>query len=203
MCSMFRRYPRRHRKGSALAEFGPSLWLFLILILLPLMDMISFAIGVGTTMMLSTWGARMAAPCATYTEALASLKRTEDSLAMFRGLSVMRANTGIGGTGNQGTSSGYKMTVQVTPISGGSVTIYNGPGGIPNTPPPDASNPNVPPVNTMNSVYQYSVTAAYDILPLINFNGIPFFKTLPGVGAPVPVHFTTTATVEHPEGLNN
>jgi hypothetical protein len=185
---------RRRRSGNALAEFGPALWFFLILILLPLLDMFSFAVGVGVTMMLSTWGARNAAPCATYTEAINSLATTETQLAIFRGFAKMTPNAGGG--------KGYSLKVIVTPITGGAATTYTTPGGIPNQPPPDPTNPALPAVNTVNSVYQYVVTANYLVSPLFNFQAVPFLKNVPAIGQPVPVQFLTSANVEHPEGLN-
>jgi hypothetical protein len=171
------------------------MWFFMALILIPLIDLTSFGVGVSTTMFLSTWGARNAAPCATFTEALASLAKTEAQLQVFRGFSRMTPN----GPG----AKPYIMKVLVTPIStGGAGTSYTTPGGIPNQPPPDPMNPAVPPMNTVNSVYQYVVTAKYLVAPLISFGPTSMFKDIPGLGKPVPIEFTTTATVEHPEGLN-
>jgi hypothetical protein len=190
---MARKFGRR-RSGNSIAEFGPAMWFFLLLILLPMIDLFSFGIGVGVTMMLSTWGARMAAPAATYTEATASLATTEAQLACFRGFSKMIPNAGGG--------KPYKLIVTVTPVAGGSSTTFNSPGAIPNQPPPDASKPNVPALNTMNSIYQYVVTAQYQVMPLFNFAQMPFLNKVPGIGAPIPVTFVTTANVEHPEGLN-
>lgn len=177
-----------------MTEFGPALWFFLVLILLPLLDMFSFAIGVGVTMMLSTWGARNAAPCATYTEAITSLNNTENQLAVFRGFARMTPNAPGG--------KGYTMKVVVTPLNGGGATTYTAPGAIPNKPPTNPSNPDVPPINTVNSVYQYVVTANYSVSPLFNFQAVPFLNNVPAIGQPVPVQFITSANVEHPEGLN-
>lgn len=190
---MARIYGRR-RSGNALTEFGPALWFFLILILLPLLDLFSFAVGVGVTMMLSTWGARNAAPCATFTEAINSISNTENQLVVFRGFAKMTPNAGGG--------KGYSLKVIVTPISGGAATTYTTPGAIPNKPPTDPTVPTVPAVNTVNSVYQYVVTANYSVSPLFNFQAVPLLNNVPAIGQPVPVQFVTTANVEHPEGLN-
>jgi hypothetical protein len=190
---MARKFGRR-RSGSAIAEFGPAMWFFLILIVLPLIDLFSFGIGVGVTMMLSTWGARMAAPSATYTEALATLNKTDSDLTCFRGFCRMIPNGPAG--------KPYSLIVTVAPINGGPSTTFTGPGAIPNQPPPDASQPDVPPLNKMNAIYQYVVTAQYNVMPLFNFGTMPFLNQVPALGKPVPVSFVTTATVEHPDGLN-
>jgi len=164
------------------------------MILLPLIDLFSFGIGVGMCMLQSTWGARMAAPCATFTEAKASLATTENAMGWAKAFCVMNPTAGGG--------KGYKIMCTVTPLAGGAATQYSAPGGIPNQPPPDAANPDVPALNTMNSVYQYVVTAQYDIMPIFNFSSAPFLQGVPGLGKPVPTQFNTTANVEHPEGLN-
>jgi hypothetical protein len=191
--SMTRRHGRR-RSGNSIAEFGPALWFFLILIVVPLIDLFSFAIGVGVTMMLSTWGARQAAPCSTYTEAIQSLDKTETQMATFRGFCRMTPTAGGG--------KGYSMKVTITPIAGGASTSFTTPGGIPNQPPPDSSAPDTPALNTMNCIYQYVVTARYDVAPIFNFSALPFLKDVPALGKSVPVTFLTSANVEHPEGLN-
>src|SRR6185369_2738437 len=46
-----------------------------------------------------------------------------------------------------------------------------------------------------DNIYQYSVTAAYDVMPLFNFAGVPLLAGVPGLGAPVPVRFTATSAV--------
>lgn len=184
----------RAKRGGTLAEFGPSLWLFLLFVLLPLLDLLSFCSGVGTTILLSNWSVRQAAACNTFREAQASVRQTEDSLRSFRNFAYMAPSNGA--------TSGVSIRVVVTPIAGGTGQSFDQPGTIPNQPPADPNIPNVPPMNTLNCVYQYVVTAAYDVSPLFNFRGAPFLSGVPALGRPVPITFTSTATVEHPDGLN-
>ncbi len=192
---MARSLLRDRRTGSSLAEFGPALCIFFIFILIPLLDLLSFVSGVGTAMLVANWSARQAGPCNTFTEAQASILQTENSLVNFRKFALMKPTA-------PGATSGLSVRVLVTPVVGGAGESFDSPGAIPNTPPTDQTVPNVPAKNTMNCVYQYVVTSAYDVSPLFNFGGMPFLQDVPALGKPVPVVFTSTASVEHPEGLN-
>ena len=185
----------RRRRGSAMAEFGPVLWLFLILIVLPFFDFISFCSGVATVMMMSTMSARQAAGALTFGDAQAGAASTEQQLKSF--LKFSKATPGFP------TGSGVQVTVLVTPSNPASGLTSQGPfstwGSIPN------GDPNRADANTYNSstcIYQYIVTSKYDVMPLFNFAGSPMLKGIPGLGAAVPVTYSATATVEHVDGLN-
>lgn len=188
----------RKQRGSSLAEFGPVLWLFLIFFVIPLLDLLSFLTGAGSVMLMSNWGVRQAASTMTFTQAQASVLETEQRLLPF--LKFAKAVPSGGG------ANGCTIRVLVTPIDDATTappgSPYSAPGTIPNSP-PSAANPNVPVHNTGNCVYQYVATSAFDVLPLFNFSGTPFLNGVPGLGQAVPVTFSTTATVEHPDGLNN
>lgn len=188
---------RRMSGAGSLAETGPALWIFMLFIVLPFIDLISFAMGVSTVMFVSNWGARQAGPCNNFTDAKASVQQTEDGLKNFRNFAKMSPTNG--------GASGVEIKVQVSSISGSKKEDYTFEQrtNIPNLPPTDASNPIDPPVNTGNSVYQYVVTGAYDVSPLFNFSVLPFLKDVPALGKPVPVTYISAATVEHPEGLKD
>jgi hypothetical protein len=170
------------------------MWMFLIFIVIPLIDLVSFVTGVGCSSLLSTWSARQAGPASTFTEAKAAMAQTEAQLSTFTRFCVMKPTAG--------GATGVTMKVIVTPVQSGSAQTFTAPGSIPNTPPTDPSDPNTPPLNTTNAVYQYEIVSAYDVLPMFNFSATPFLHDVPALGKPVPVRFVTTAAVEHPEGLN-
>lgn len=180
---------RRSRKGNAIAEFGPALWIFFILIIIPLVDLASFMWGIGTVMLLANMSVRQAAGARTYSEAINIVNKTEDDLANFKSFALI--------TPTGGGTHGVKLQVISNPIAGAASTptVY--------APPPA---PNRIPVDRQtleSTLYHYHVTAAYDVQPLMNFNGMPFFSGIPALGAPVPISYDGTATVEHPEGLND
>ena len=183
------RSSKRSKKGSAIAEFGPSLWIFFILIVIPLVDLASLMWGIGTCMIIANLSVRQAAGARTYTEAINIVNKTEDDLSNFKAFAVV--------TPTGGGPRGVKLQVISNPIAGaaGTPTIY--------TPPPAPNRIPVDRATLEANLYHYQVICSYDVSPLMNFNGMPFFSGVPGLGAPVPVTYDGTASVEHPEGLND
>jgi hypothetical protein len=189
------RYGVRNR-GSAIAEFGPVLWMFLILFVVPLLDLVSFACAVGTIMYVANFGARTAGGAETFSAAKTQVMSMETRMLPF----IKFAKS----TPTSGGPSGITVLVVVTPTGGGSGPApFTTPGSIPNST-PDPAFPNAQSqYNTENSVYQYLVTCSYNVMPMFNGSGIPIIKNIPVIGKPVPVTYTATAPVEHVEGLNN
>jgi hypothetical protein len=182
-----RKNRQRRSRGNAIAEFGPALWFFFILILLPLLDLASFMWGVGTVMMVANLGCRKAAGANTWTLASGIVTATEADLANFRSYASVVPITG---------NSGVTLNVLAYPTSGtGTVTTY--------APPPLPNKIKNDRTTLDSTIYDYQVVASYNVQPLFNFKGMPFFSSIPGLGAPVPITFTSTCNVEHPEGLNN
>lgn len=165
------------------------MYIFFILIIIPLVDLASLMWGIGTVMLVANMSVRQAAGARTYSEAINIVNKTEDDLAAFRNFAIISPSGGA--------PRGVKLQVISNPVAGATSTptVY--------APPPA---PNRIPVdrNTLDAtLYHYQVIASYDVSPLMNFNGMPFFSGVPGLGAPVPVSYDGTATVEHPEGLND
>jgi hypothetical protein len=186
-----------------MAEFGPVLWMFLVLFVIPLLDLISFGSAVGTVMYVATMGAHQAGGCSTYTDAIARCNALEVQCRPFLKMAKTTPINAAGAT----VANGISVAVVVTPLDGSAgPPPYNAPGvgggKIPNTT-PDPSDPNPPAqYNTSNCVYNYIVTCRYSVMPIFNFYGTPLLKNVPMLGKPVPVTYAATAPVEHPDGLN-
>lgn len=178
---------RRGNKGNAIAEFGPAIWIFFVIIIIPLIDLASFMWGVGTCMMVANLSVRKATGARTYTEAIALVNSTEDDLANFRSFALISPSNNA--------TRGVALNVLGYKSAGGNVTTY--------TPPPVAGRIPVDRATLDSTVYHYQVVAAYDVQPIFNFNSLPVFSGVPGLGQPVPVVYSGTAVVEHPEGLND
>lgn len=188
---------RKRSSGGTLAEFGPAIWLFFLFIVFPFIDLISFGMGVASAMLIANMSARQCASASTFTEARQSVDQTLAQLGNWQAFSKMTPN---------GSATGADLMVMITPVKGGATQMFAypaGAGSIPNSPPDDPNNPTTPQVNTANSVYQYVVTSKWNVSPMLNFNGNPMLGGIPAIGAPVPVQYSATASVEHPDGLNN
>jgi hypothetical protein len=173
------------------------MWILLICIIFPFFDMCSFVLGVGSVMLVANLGVRQAATCGTFSEALASIQKTEQSLAIFRNFAKM--------TPTGGTTSGVSLVVIVTPTGQASAQplTFTAPGSIPVLAQATQGNAQSANYNQSNCIYQYMCTGAYDVLPLFNMHGVPVIGGVPIVGKPVPVKYTSMAAVEHIDGLNN
>jgi hypothetical protein len=170
------------------------MWLFLVAIVLPFLDMISFASAVGTVMLMSTMSSRQCAGAATFSAARQNAQNTEGQLVPF--LKFAKATPAFGTTGMQ-------VEVLVTPADPNAGLSTQGPFSTPgNIPNGDPNRADANQYNSSTCIYQYLVTSKYNIMPLFNFAGSPMFAGIPAVGAPVPVSFMSTATVEHVDGLN-
>mgnify|MGYP003384787042 CR=1 FL=1 len=180
---------RRKKRGSSLAEFGPAMWVFLMVIIIPLIDLFSFMWGVGTVMLASNLCASKAAGSRTYSEAIKAVNEVEDNLAGFRGFAKLSPT--------DKSPRGVKLQVIANSTSGGpgAPTVY--------APPPVADKIPTDRATLDTTLYHYHVTAAYDVQPLFNFSGMEIFSKVPGLGMPVPVVYTSSSIVEHPDGLND
>lgn len=178
----------RKRKGNAIAEFGPAMWIFFLLIVIPLVDLASFMWGVGTVMILANQASRQAAGARTFSEAINLVNKTEDDLASFRNFALIIPSSGA--------QRGVKLQVIANTTAGSSAPTVYQPPPAPNRIPVDRS-------TLENTLYHYQVIASYDVQPIMNFSGLPIFHDVPGLGKPVPVSFDSTVTVERPEGLND
>src|SRR5438105_1223395 len=96
----------RCQRGGVLAEFGPVLWLFLLIFLLPFVDLISFGTAIGTVMFMSAMGAHQVAGAATWGDGLRTLSQVEALGGPFLAFSLSKP---IGPTG-------LKLAVLVTPV---------------------------------------------------------------------------------------
>lgn len=184
-----RKRTNRQGKGNAIAEFGPALWIFFLLFIIPVVDLASFMWGVGTVMLVANMSARQAAGARTFSEAINLVNKTEDEMASFRNFALIVPSAGA--------ARGVKLQVIANPIAGGNTapTVY--------APPPAPNRIPVDRGTLENTLYHYQVIASYDVQPLMNFNGLPIFNDVPGLGKPVPVSFDSTVSVERPEGLND
>ena len=154
---------RRSRKGSAIAEFAPVLFILFAIILPAFIGLLSFASGAATLYFATISAARAAMPAPTQKDAINNMTNI-----------FSRIVTGpFGKFGGVDATAIPGLKVRQTEIATGAVNIYT------------------PPLNTNLYSYQYVVTAdQIQVKPLF----------YPG-GSPIPMTFTDTVTVEHPEGI--
>lgn len=132
-------YEVRHDSGSSLAEFGPALFILLVIVLLPLIGFFSFADGVATVYFASSASARSAASASTQANATANMQTTANNI-----INTFGSFAGL----NPRDATGLTLQVVQVPLAGGAPAPYT------------------PPADTDSFLYEYQVTAKYTISPL-------------------------------------
>lgn len=175
---------KRRRTGSSMAEFGPALIVFFLVILFPMINLIAMGTGAGTIYLLAKESAGKAGNSTTYADALSAAESAAVQIASsgFGQFAKLKPVAGYNG-------SGIDLYVSDTNISSMSTNTYG-----PNNPPPIA-------VDTSTDVYTYDVRATFDMGPFVNMGEVPFVKDVPGVGKPARLSFLASSAAEHPEGI--
>lgn len=104
-------------------------------------------------------------------------------------------------------SSGLINFLKLTPYNGYkgcgtdlfvTVTPLPGPGGAASYGPNSGL---AIPVNASANLYEYRSDTSYDIQPFVNMSSVPFIGSVPGLGAPFRLQFSSHAACEYPAGL--
>jgi len=138
---------RRHQRsasGQEIAEFGPALFIFFIIVFFPLLTFFTFLWGVGTCAVVAQVAARDAGTGSTLAQARANMTEACDLLLPAQG--GIGSLSGISPPGD----SGVTLTVLEVPIQSGDPRVWN-PGD---------------PVDTTNNFYEFEVAVTKLISPL-------------------------------------
>lgn len=190
---MSRQFFRQTRTatGAAISEFGYVLFVFFIIILFPCINIIMYSVGASTVQAISTEACRAATSSESKTDAI-NLARNKTQAILNTGLAqcvrVVPQGVGI-------PTTGCRLEVLRSPLLNPALVQTT-----------DVSNGQaIPaawqPVDTQTFLYQYRVTANYNVNPFLNMAGIPFVGQIPGVGAPGFMQYTSTGQVENAAGL--
>jgi hypothetical protein len=175
----------RRQDGSSIAEFGPVLFIFFVIVFFPLLGFFSFVDGVATIALAANAAARAAAPATTRKSAIEEMKNTGTQLIGGGG---KKAPLAAFANLSPADNSGLTLQILVTNNDGSqNGTAIGATDDVPTVVPPDGG---PPAIDTDTRYYQYRVTARYTVGPLF----IPM---------QVPMEFNATSIVEHPEGLNS
>ncbi len=159
--------------SGAIAEFGPAMLIFVVIVLLPLIGMLTLADGVGTLYFATAQAARAAGPSNSSTEAVSNMRNMAKA--------IIGGPLGAFARIDPANESGMSIKILRLAVNGSTVEPFG-----PLLPLPSASW-----IDTGKYFYEYQVTATgYTVSPL-------FWP-----GRAVPFTFTSSCTVEHPEGLS-
>lgn len=181
----------RSQCGSHIAEFGPVLFIIIILILFPLADLVTYLCGVSTVQLAVTEGSRAAATADTPNDALIAMEKAVKNVAS----SGMGSFTKLQGEGGY-NGCGCKLNLHITSALNGKSQTLEIPSQFPL---PEELRPGTK-TNKSDQIYQYLVSGEFTVSPLVDMSGIPGLK-IPML-SPTRVSYTAEHAVENLQGLN-
>lgn len=174
-------------RGTSIAEFGPVLVLFVLIILVPLFSLFFFAAGYACVAVVSQSCASDAANSATFNEALVNVKKRARS-AVDSGLGKFAKLKPLGGYDGCGVDLYIATTSLANPNAG---QFYG----------PNSGLPAATSANATTNIYQYTVKSSFAVGPLLDLGHLPLIGSLPIVGQPTTVQITANRAAEHTDGL--
>lgn len=176
----------RAKKGSAqMAEFAPAMMIFLLIILFPLVNLLSFATGYASLAYLGQQCAVQAANSPSYQLALTEMQN----------MAAQVTNSGVGKFAKLTPVGGYKgcgadLYITATVIASSTATEYGPNTGLPTTPDPT------------NNIYEYTVKTSFNVGPFLDLHTFPFVGSIPLVGQPVLLRTVANRAIEHDNSLS-
>jgi hypothetical protein len=168
-----------------MAELPLAFFLLLFFFLFPLINLVCVAMAAVTIYFSCTQTVQRACRQPDFPTALSALF-DQASLLNNSGLIQFLKLTPYNGYKGCGTD----LYVTVTPLPGpGAGTSYGPNSGL------------AIPVNATANLYEYRSDTSYDVQPFVNMSSIPFIGSVPGLGAPFRLQFSSHAACEYPAGL--
>jgi len=183
-----RRKPAKSRiSGASVAEFGPVLVFFVLIVIIPLLNLLAFVTGYACVSTTCQTCAADAANSTTFDEALTNVKKR--SLAMVDSSLAKFARVKPRG-GYQGC--GVDIFIATTKLADPNSGHFYGPNtGLP----PNTS------ANAAANIYEYTVRSSYDVGPLMDLSAVPLVGNLPLIGQPVNLANQASRAAEHVDAL--
>jgi len=175
---------RSQQGGSQLAEFGPVLFVFLLMVLFPLINLIGFTCGSATAWLIARECASTAANSIDFDSALLAADQqctnlTTSGFGKFAQLQPLKPGR-----------SGVNIWVQSIDATTGAITA---------TYPKNQGA--LPPIDTTKNIYEYVAQVEFKVGPFLNMSGVPFIGSIPIVGKPAEVNYITAQSAEYPDGV--
>lgn len=175
----------RRRNGNTV-EFVLSIWILILFIVLPLINLSALGIGYATAMFLVHQCSTAATSQRVYEQARDNVRATSQRLlnSSFAKFSKM---VPVGGLVN----SGVDLYVDATEVATGRSTTFG-----PNTPVPKAK------VDPATTVYEYRTQGCFEVGPILSMAPIPFFSYVPGLGKPATIRVSSHRTADYADGVS-
>jgi hypothetical protein len=157
------------------------MWLFFLVFLFPLFNLVQFACGVATVDMIARQAAQACAASPDFNTGLAAARATAQNMA----------NSGFGKFACLKAANQYGITVYIGQTSIASGTHIDG----------SADQPLTRAIDPTNNLYQIETQCLYDLGPVFPMTGFPFIGDIPLIGKAYRLGFSAERTAEFPDGL--
>lgn len=169
-----------HIRGQATAEMVAVLWIFLLLIALPLVDLVSFSLRYNFLLMSSRDAVYAASRSRTFQNNVSTTQLSAVNAANSAAQSTAAAFNGV-------SISSVNTYIVITRLSDGYQSRQN----------TKLSNP----ADTTNYAYQIETVLNGATNPLLTF-AQGYFVPIPGLTIPIQVSIASRSFAENPQGLN-
>lgn len=172
----------RSKRGSSLAEFGPAMWIFFVMILFPLFNLVQFACSVATVALIARQAAQACASSPDYSDGLTAARNTATTIA----------TSGFGKFGCLKPANQYGISVYIdqTNVASKQQTVFG-----PDTPMTTA-------VDSTNNIYEIETRCLYDVGPMLPMQNVPYIGDIPLIGKAYRLGFSSERAAEFPDGLS-
>jgi hypothetical protein len=175
----------RETNGATLVEFAVSLFVFVLLFLLPMLNVISYLIGTSLGIYLCSQAASAAAHSTRFSDALLAVSRCEQQteggfLGSLIKLKPMAEK-----------KQACDLYVTVTDVAAKSEKRFG-----PNIPYKAATAPST-------KIYEYTISANFNVGPLFNLKAIPLVSEIPVAVKEAAFSCSSSVQCENPDGLSN
>jgi hypothetical protein len=173
----------RRPTGTALTEFGPVLFVLMIVVFFPAVNLLGLATGAATLLLFTNEAVSSAACQEGYNNSLAAMSASASHQLNggFAKFANLRATGGF-------ASCGVDLYTRITNVTGQTTQV--GPNEPLNTP-----------VDLSDNIYEFIGISKCTIGPVISMSSVPLFSEVPGLGKPASLEIRATRMVEHPAGL--
>jgi len=178
---------KRTSTGASLAEFGPVLAIFVLLVFIPALNFLSFAWGYATANLTCQACAADAANAPSFDQALAAVKkRARDMLdsapGRFAGLK----------TASGYEKCGFDLYLAESNVQKETTGQFYG---------PNTGLPRGAKIDNAANVYEYALRGNFDVGPFLNLSAVPLVSNLPLIGQPVKIELSSIRVAEHTDCL--
>jgi hypothetical protein len=175
------RIRRNRRLGSSIAEFGAAFYAFFFAIIIPTINLLSFAVAFSYAHISANMKADSVAQSMTLKRARQIVEEAPSSLKSEPLASFLKAEPG---------PDGFKLDLVKTNLQGESEIVT-------------AKTLNSLNDERTNGLIQYRVTANYSLQPRLDLSAVPFINNIPIIGKASEITFKLNRNIEHADEMMN